>query len=222
MSARMRPGARTVLRLCLFTVRSASHLVPANDRDHWRGTWDAELWYRVLQLDRRGPLTLPAGVALSTAASAPTGTPRGCSAGVWHRARCSPTLCSPRGSSALHRLRTAAAVLSLGLALGVGGTVLGVTQAARTRVAATGQERVVRLWNRAPAAQIGRTGLSALELRTFRAESPSIEALAGQRAAVVTLGTGVEATAVDAGLVSAEFFETLGVAAELGRTLARS
>ena len=39
------------------------------------------------------------------------------------------------------------------------------------------------------------------------------------RPAVVTLGTGVEATTVDAGLVSPEFFETLGVTAEIGRTL---
>jgi putative ABC transport system permease protein len=219
MSARMRPGARTVLRLCLFTVRSASQLVPSSDRDDWRGTWDAELWYRVLQLDRRGPLTLPAGVALF----------HRCLGAYWHaawvlgrslapRALLADTLLAARELGATPAA-TAAAVLSLGLALGVGGTVLGVTQAARTRVAAAGQERVVRLWNRAPAAQIGRTGLSPLELRTFRAESPSVEALAGLRATVVTLGTGVEATTVDAGLVSAEFFETLGVAAQIGRTL---
>ncbi len=219
MSARMRPGARTVLRLCLFTVRSASQLVPSTDRDDWRGMWNAELWYRVLQLDRRGTLTLPAGVALF----------RRCLGAYWHAAwvlgrRLAPRVLLADTMLAARELgatpaATATAVLSLGLALGLGGTVLGVTQAARTTVAAAGQEHVVRLWNRAPAAQIGRTGLSPLELRTFRAESPSIEALAGLRATVVTLGTGGEAAAVDGGLVSAEFFETLGVAAEIGRTL---
>ena len=219
MSARMRPGARTVLRLCLFTVHSASHLVPSSDRDDWRGMWDAELWHRVLQLDRHGRLTLPAGAALF----------HRCLGAYWHaawvfgrslapRALLAGTLLAARELGATPAA-TAAAVLSLGLALGAGGTLLGVTQAARTRVTATGQERVVRIWNRAPAAHIGRTGVSPLELRTFRAESQGIEALAGMRPAVVTLGTGAEATTVDAGLVSPEFFETLGVSAEIGRTL---
>jgi putative ABC transport system permease protein len=219
MSARMRPGARTVLRVCLFTVHGASHLVPSSDRDDWRGMWDAELWHRVLQLDRHGRLSLLAGMALF----------HRCLGAYWHaawvfgrslapRALLAGTLLAARELGATPAA-TAAAVLSLGLALGAGGTLLGVTQAARTRVTVTGQERVVRIWNRAPAAQIGRTALSPLELRTFRAESPSIEALAGLRPAVVTLGTGAEATTVDAGLVSAEFFETLGVAADIGRTL---
>lgn len=219
MSARMRPRARTVLRLCLFTVHGASRLVPSSSRDDWRGTWDAELWYRVLQLDRHGRLTLPAGAALF----------HRCLGAYWHAAWVLGRSLAPRALLAGTVLAarelgaapaaTAAAMLSLGLALGAGGTLLGVTQAARTRVIASGQERVVRLWNRAPAAQIGRTGLSSLELRTFRAESPSIEALAGLRATVVTLGAGVEATAVDAARVSSEFFETLGIAAEIGRTL---
>ena len=64
MNRRMRPRARTVLRLCLFTVHGASHLVPSSDREDWRGMWDAELWHRVLQLDRHGRLTLRAGAAL--------------------------------------------------------------------------------------------------------------------------------------------------------------
>jgi hypothetical protein len=217
--SRMRPRARTVLRLCLFTVHGASRLVPSSDRDDWRGMWDAELWHRVLQLDQHGRLTLGAGAALF----------HRCLGAYWHaawvlsrrlapRALLAGTLLAARELSAAPAA-TAAAVLSLGLALGAGGTLLGVTQAARTRVTAAGQERSVRIWNRAPAAQIGRTGLSSLELRTFRAESPSIEALAGLRPAVVTVGAGAEATAVAAGLVSSEFFETLGVTAEIGRTL---
>lgn len=219
MNRRMRPRARTVLRLCLFTVHGASHLVPSGDREDWRGMWDAELWHRVLQLDRHGRLTLLAGIALF----------HRCLGAYWHaawvfgrslapRALLAGTLLAAREMSATPAA-TAAAVLSLGLALGAGGTLLGVTRAARARITTTGQERVVRIWNRAPAAHIGRTGLSQLELRAFRAESPSIEALASQRPAVVTLGTGVEATTLDAGLVSPEFFETLGVTAEIGRTL---
>ena len=222
MSPRMRPGARKVLRLCLFTVHGASHLVPSSNRDDWRGTWEAELWHRVLTLDRQGRLSLRAGAALF----------HRCLGAYWHAAWVLGRSLAPRallaeGLLAARELAaapaaTAVAVLSLGLTLGLGGMVLGVTQAARARVAAAGQERVVRLWNRAPAAQIGRTGLSSLELRTFRAESRSIEALAGVRAAVVTLGTGVEATTVDAGMVSPEFFETLGVTPELGRTFGAS
>ena len=219
MSGRLRPRARTVLRLCLLTVHGASRLVPPEARNDWRDTWDAELWYRILQLDRTGRLTIRAGAALL----------HRCLGAYWHAVWVLGRSLAPRTllAGALVAMRelgaapaaAGAAVLSLGLALGLGGTVLGVTQAARTRVAVAGQERVVRLWNRAPAAQIGPTGLSSLELRTFRAESPSIEALAAMRRAVVTLGTGLEASAMDAGLVSPEFFETLGVAAQIGRTL---
>ncbi|MEP6689484.1 MAG: ABC transporter permease [Gemmatimonadales bacterium] len=218
----MRPRARTVLRLCLFTVHGASRLVPSAVRDDWRGTWDAELWHRVLQLDRHGRLTVRAGAALF----------HRCLGAYWHAAWVLGRGLAPRallagGLIALRELgaapaATAAAVLSLGLALGLGGTVLGVTQAAQARVGVTGKERVVRLWNRAPAAQIGRTGLSPLELRTFRAQSSSIEALAGLRPAVVTFGSGESASAMDAGLVSPEFFETIGVVAEIGRTFRAS
>jgi hypothetical protein len=160
MSARMRPGARKVLRLCLFTVQGASHLVPSSDRDDWRGTWEAELWHRVQSLDRQGRLTVRAGAALF----------HRCLGAYWHAAWVLSRSFAPRRLLAESLLAarelaaaptaTAAAVLSLGLALGLGGTLLGVTQAARARVAATGQEPVVRLWNRAPAAQLGRTGLS--------------------------------------------------------------
>lgn len=219
MSDRMRPGARRVLRLCLLTVQGASHLVPSGDRDDWRGTWEAELWHRVLLLDRHGRLTLGAGAALL----------HRCLGAYWHAAWVLSRSLAPRALLAGTVLAarelgaapaaTGAAVLSLGLALGLGGTVLGVTRAAWNGVAATGQERVVRIWNRAPAARIGRTGLSSLELRTFRAGTPSIEALAAQRPSVVMLGPGADASPVDAGLVSPEFFETLGITAELGRTL---
>ena len=61
-----------------------------SDRNDWRGTWDAELWHRVLQLDRHGRSPCSRASRCSTAASAHTGTPPGCSAGAWRHARCWP------------------------------------------------------------------------------------------------------------------------------------
>ena len=76
----------------------------------------------------------------------------------------------------------ALALTAVALAVGTAAMLFGVAgQSARRVLPSPHGERIVRLFNSAPAAELDRTGLSGFELARFAARSRTVERLAAFR-----------------------------------------
>ncbi len=81
-----------------------------------------------------------------------------------------------------------------------------------------GGERLVRLRQDAPSANVSDTGFAPLDVADYRAETRSFEGLAEYHSMYFVLLGGKEPERVQTGVVSAGFFDVLGVRPILGRT----
>ncbi len=127
----------------------------------------------------------------------------------------------------LVRARGFTTVAALTLALGIGGTtaIFTVVRGVLLRPLPYPQaERLVRVWPTAPSSGEARRGFSVPDFEDWAARTRSLESL-GLYSTVpsdaVLTGRG-QAQELSTAYVSAGFFETLGVSAEVGRTLLRS
>jgi putative ABC transport system permease protein len=114
---------------------------------------------------------------------------------------------------------TGVVALTLGLGIGANTAVFSVVRGVLLRPLpyARGQE-VVALHQPAPASGIADIGFSVKEVKDYAAMTPSLEDVVEYHSMNFTLLGGPEPQRVRTGVVSAAFFEVLGVEALLGRT----
>ncbi len=128
------------------------------------------------------------------------------------------------GARQLRRARGFTAIAALTLALGIGGTtaIFTVVRGVLLRpLPFPSPDRLVRVWPAAPRDGQARMGFSVPDFEDWAAHSRSLVSLGLYSTIpsdVVLTGRG-QAEALPTAHVSAGFFETLGVPAELGRTL---
>ena len=150
-------------------------------RAEWRREWEAELWY-ALTARRTGPLSLGdrLGLVVRCLGAYQHAAWLGARRFRRHRVRAGIGL-------AVRALRDdplpgVLTLTTVALAVAMAGILFGVAEQARRRVLPSPEgERIVRLFNSAPAADLDRTGLSGFELARFRAHSRSFEELAAFR-----------------------------------------
>jgi predicted permease len=115
---------------------------------------------------------------------------------------------------------TAAAVFTLALGIGANTAIFSVVNAVLVRpLPYKDADRLVMLWSTKP--QEGWRGqASPLDFVTWRKESRSFKSMAAMRPGSAILTGRGEPTELLRGSISAGFFETLGIAPQLGRTFA--
>ncbi|MEO8190119.1 MAG: ABC transporter permease [Acidobacteriota bacterium] len=114
---------------------------------------------------------------------------------------------------------SAAAILTLALGIGANTAIFSVVNGVLLQsLPYGGGERLVRLRMDAPAAKIEDTGFSPLEYGDYRKETRSFDHLAEYHSMWFVLLGRKEPERVQTGVVSANFFDTLGVQPLLGRT----
>jgi len=115
---------------------------------------------------------------------------------------------------------TAAAVLTLALGIGANIAIFSIVNAVLVRpLPYRDAGRLVMLWSTEPK-KGWRGQASPLDFVTWRQESRSFESLAAIRPSSVNLTGRGEPVELSGGRISAGFFETLGIAPQLGRTFA--
>ena len=182
MTLALEPSRARTFRLGALLVRGAGAMVPPTRRAEWRQEWEAELWYALTAPRRTGPLPLGDRLGLVVR----------CLGAYQHAAwLCVRGLRQRRLRAgvglAVRALRAdprpgAFALMTVALAVATAGILFGVAEQARRRVLPSPEgERIVRLFNSAPAADLDRTGLSGFELARFRARSRSFDGLAAFR-----------------------------------------
>lgn len=205
------PIDQLIYRLCSRIIAGAGTLVPGTQRDDWRREWDAELWHRVHLLGRVEQLTLAAQLDLLLRC---LGSIRHA---TWLRGR------GLLGRSALRAVRAAAhevqaapitsvaIVATLALALGSGGMVFGVAwDALRLPGHRNAADRVVRIWNRATAAELDRTALSGVEFARFQTRNRTLERVAAFRRGNLLVEGDEGRELVSGAWVTADFFRVFG------------
>jgi putative ABC transport system permease protein len=115
---------------------------------------------------------------------------------------------------------TAAAVITLALGIGANTAIFSVVNAVLVRpLPYRDAGRLVMLWSTEPK-KGWRGQASPLDFVTWRQESRSFESLAAIRPSSVNLTGRGEPVELSSGRISAGFFETLGIAPQLGRAFA--
>ena len=174
MTVALEPSRSLTFRAGALLVRGAGAMVPPRRRSEWRREWEAELWYAVAAPGRGGRLSLADRLGLVAR----------CLGAYQHAA----WLCARQLRHRRLRVRVGVAVrdlraeprpgilalTSVALTVGAAGILFGLAEQARHRILpAPGGERIVRVFNSAPAADLDRTGISGFELARFRARSRS-------------------------------------------------
>ena len=114
---------------------------------------------------------------------------------------------------------TAVAVLTLGLGIGANTAVFSVVRGVLLRPLPYARgEQVLALHQPVPQAGISDLGFSVKEVADYRALTPSLEDVVEYHSMNFTLLGGDEPQRVRTGVVSAQFFDLLGVTPILGRT----
>ena len=211
MTVALEPSRSLTFRAGALLVRGAGAMVPPRRRSEWRREWEAELWYAVAAPGRGGRLSLADRLGLVAR----------CLGAYQHAA----WLCARQLRHRRLRVRVGVAVrdlraeprpgilalTSVALTVGAAGLLFGVAQQARHRVLpAPGGDRIVRVFNSAPAADLDRTGISGYELARFRARNRSFEGLAAFRQLPPSMG-------MRAAGIAPEFLPLLRVAPASGR-----
>ncbi len=218
----MHHQSRSTLRLCRLTLAGASWIVPFGARSEWRQEWEAELWHRVLLLERHGLLSVGARVDLW----------RRCLGAYRHAAwllgrefGSTPLLRDARAAARDLRatpVPTGLTIAALGLSIGLAAAVFGMVDQALLRPGSAATSRLVQVWNSAPAAGLDRSALSAAEFAIYRKSTRTLEGLAAFRAVDLTLGTGDESAVLQGALVTPQFLTVLGSPLELGSGFMRN
>ena len=112
---------------------------------------------------------------------------------------------------------TAVAVLTIGLGLGANTAIFSFLDGVLLKPLAYPEpERLVQLWEKPPGGQ--RNGISALNFQDWRAQATSFTAMAAQTGKTVTISDRGEPRQLRLSVVSAPYFDILGVRPALGRT----
>jgi hypothetical protein len=209
------PGDYPVFRLCALTLAGASRIVPSRRRFEWRREWEAEVWTYVHSFAQAGRLTWDRQLDLflrCLGAIRHAAWLRGRSAAGLARVTLRELAAEPAWAGAL--------ILTLGLTLGIAGAVFDLGWVALTlRDPDSVDDRVVRIWNSAPAAEIDRTALSVEEFTRFQHANRTLEHIAAFRRRTVMLGDpAAETTPVKAAIVTGDFFAVFRRPPVLGRT----
>ena len=206
------PGEYPVFRLCALTLAGASRIVPSPRRFEWRREWEAEVWTYVHSAAQAGRLTWDRQLDLflrCLGAIRHATWLRGRSAAGHVRVTVRELAAEPVWASAL--------VLTLGLTLGIAAAVFDLGWTALTRHDPDSRDdRVVRIWNSAPAAEMDRTVLSVDEFSRFRHANTTLEHIAGFRRRTVRVGDDT-APPVKAAVVTGDFFAVFDRPPALGR-----
>jgi predicted permease len=122
-------------------------------------------------------------------------------------------------SLANHRAFSIAAVATLALGIGANSAIFSVVHGVLLQsLPYGGGDRLVRLRQDAPSAGVEDAGFSPLELADYRAATKSFDGLVEYHSMYFVLLGRAEPERVQTGVVSAEFFDVLGVQPLLGRT----
>ena len=114
---------------------------------------------------------------------------------------------------------TAVVLLTLALGIGANTAIFSVVHAVLLRpLPYTHGDRLVEVRQQAPRIGVANAGVSVKEIQDYRAQTPSFDAIVEyHQMSFNLLGRG-EASRVQTGVVSPEFFDVLGVKPILGRT----
>ena len=182
MTVALEPRTTLTFRLGALLVRGAGVLVPPRKRPDWRREWEAELWYAVSPTHRGRPLSLADGTGLVLRCLGAY------QHAAWLRAReLRPRRLRIRMAAGVRDLRAdprsaALALTGVALTVGTAGMLFGVAgQTGRRVLPSADGERVVRLFNSAPAADLDRTGFSGFEVERIRERSRTLEGVAAFR-----------------------------------------
>jgi putative ABC transport system permease protein len=114
---------------------------------------------------------------------------------------------------------TAVVLLTLALGIGANTAIFSVVRAVLLRpLPYANGDRLVELRQQAPKIGVERAGLSVKELTDYRAQTPALDAIVEYHQMSFNLLGHGEASRVQTGVVSPEFFDVLGVTPVLGRT----
>jgi len=114
---------------------------------------------------------------------------------------------------------TAVVLLTLALGIGANTAIFSVVRAVLLRpLPYANGDRLVELRQQAPKIGVERAGLSVKELTDYRAQTPALDAIVEYHQMSFNLLGHGEASRVQTGVVSPEFFDVLGVTPLLGRT----
>ena len=214
MTVALEPSATLTFRIGALLVRGAGALVPVGKRSDWRREWEAELWHAVFACRRSGAPSMAeeGGLVLRCLGAYQHA--------VWLRARqLRRRRLRVRITASVGALRAdprpaALALAAVALTVGTAAVLFGVAGQSARRVLPSPQgERIVRLFNSAPAAELDRTGLSGFELARFAARSRTVERLAAFRMLPPSSGPA-------AARIAPEFLPLLQVTPSSGRGFA--
>ncbi|MDQ2970977.1 MAG: ABC transporter permease, partial [Acidobacteriota bacterium] len=114
---------------------------------------------------------------------------------------------------------SAAAVVTLALGIGANTAIFSVVNGVLLQsLPYGGGDRLVRLRQDAPSANVQDAGFAALDFEDYRTQTQSFDGLAEYHSMYFVLLGGKEPERVQTGVVSASFFDVLGVRPLLGRT----
>ena len=122
-------------------------------------------------------------------------------------------------SLAKYPVYTAVVLLTLALGIGANTAIFSVVHAVLLRpLPYTHGDRLVEVRQQAPRIGVANAGVSVKEIQDYRAQTPTLDTIVEyHQMSFNLLGRG-EATRVQTGVVSPEFFDVLGVKPMLGRT----
>jgi putative ABC transport system permease protein len=117
---------------------------------------------------------------------------------------------------------TAVALCTLALGIGINTAIFSLLDSVLFRpLAFPDSDRLVRIWATAPERGIDQTATSYLRFDDYRTQQQVFENLAVDTFAGLSLvGAGAEAEQLAGGIVSSQFFQTLGVRPQIGRVFA--
>ena len=201
------PPDYPIFRLCTRTLASASRLVPASRRFEWRQEWEAEVWHHLQSLIEAGRLTRERQLDLFLR----------CLGAIRHAAWLRGRSATHRARMSLHELAGEPAwacmlILTLGLTLGTAATVFDLGWAALTQSSPDSMnDRVVRVWNRAEAAELGRGAVSAGEFVRFERANSTLEHIAAFRRRAMVIDDGTSGMLARGAFVTSDFFAVFGL-----------
>ena len=217
------PASRRLYQACMGIVRLCAAIVPRHRRREWRREWEGELWHRVESSQPPAAGRIPAGALLARSLGA---LPHAFSE------RQHPWRLEPMWQDLQYALRamlarpgfTLLVVLTLGAGIGANTAMFSVVNSILLRpLAYPHADQLVYMYGAFGGGQ--NAAISPPDFLDYRERNTSFQSIAAGtlygRGGSAVVGGEPEPERVNAAIVTADFFSTLGVVPLLGRAFVR-